>query len=447
MALLPNNTGHFDLVNRINAGGGIGGSSGPAGALTQAQVDGLIAGSARTATLIIAASDSVNKAGADLVCSGAADQVAIMAAINSLSPTLGAKVLFRNGTYVLTAEITVDRSHITLEGESYGFWNRYVAASGDFTFPRSASGTPGGALFKQTVSGKGVWLVGNTFLNGGNRQQNINWRGLSHDCAFAAGTVWVDPLASDICRIEGCYVRGFLNAINVNWDNPIICNNNIQDTGGNIPEDTPGLIGAIIVGGYHAQIYGNVIFQVGGQGIRCGAMGSMIFGNIIGLPNANGILITTSGVKVTGNNISGIGRTGANALNLAVDGIVIGNYQAPNLFKSRPFGNVITGNTISMIIDDAQRIAANNGSGSGCGIRVGSNGGDSGLSNANYTVINGNYISNVGNGTSTGSAVALQNGSDFCAVTGNVFRWDAGTTKFVPGTGTNNQIGMNVGTT
>src|SRR5689334_15496108 len=75
--------------------------------------------SPRQATIVIAASDSVNKAGADLVCDGAADQVNINTKI--ASAPAGAQIFFRAGHYYLTDSINVLQAAITLTGESLGW--------------------------------------------------------------------------------------------------------------------------------------------------------------------------------------------------------------------------------------------------------------------------------------------------------------------------------------
>jgi len=55
----------------------------------------------RTATFVIAASDSQNKRDADYHCDGTADDVQIQAAIDAL-PAGGGKVFLLEGTYALT---------------------------------------------------------------------------------------------------------------------------------------------------------------------------------------------------------------------------------------------------------------------------------------------------------------------------------------------------------
>lgn len=67
------------------------------------------------ATVIVAASDSVNKDKADYVCDGTNDEVEINNAINSL-PSGGGKVLLLEGTYYLSNPISITLSNVSLEG-------------------------------------------------------------------------------------------------------------------------------------------------------------------------------------------------------------------------------------------------------------------------------------------------------------------------------------------
>ncbi len=76
---------------------------------------------ARTATLIVAASDSSakSKAGADYVCDGIADQVDIQAAIDAL-PAVGGRVILLEGQFNISATIVLGdgtQDQVTFEGQ------------------------------------------------------------------------------------------------------------------------------------------------------------------------------------------------------------------------------------------------------------------------------------------------------------------------------------------
>jgi len=69
---------------------------------------------AMTATIVVAASDSLNKAAANYKCDGIADDVEIQAAIDAL-PAGGGKVVLLEGTYNITAQINFNIANSTIE--------------------------------------------------------------------------------------------------------------------------------------------------------------------------------------------------------------------------------------------------------------------------------------------------------------------------------------------
>ena len=73
----------------------------------------------RGATFVVAADDSLHKNMANYVCSGAADEVEILLAINAL-PATGGEVVLLDGTYNVAASIAVARSNFTLRGMGRG---------------------------------------------------------------------------------------------------------------------------------------------------------------------------------------------------------------------------------------------------------------------------------------------------------------------------------------
>jgi len=73
----------------------------------------------RAATLIVAASDSLNANMADYVCPGAADEVVINLALNAL-PAQGGRVILLEGQYVLATPIIIPDNDIVLEGQGWG---------------------------------------------------------------------------------------------------------------------------------------------------------------------------------------------------------------------------------------------------------------------------------------------------------------------------------------
>lgn len=80
--------------------------------------------SLRSATLIVAANDSLDKTRADYVCDGVNDQEEIQQALNDL-PAVGGKVLLLEGNYTLYSAptqtpLTFNKSNTTVEGQGAG---------------------------------------------------------------------------------------------------------------------------------------------------------------------------------------------------------------------------------------------------------------------------------------------------------------------------------------
>lgn len=72
----------------------------------------------RSATLIVAASDSLHRNMANYVCDQVADEVEINQALNAL-PAQGGRVILLEGQYVLAAPVIIPDNDIVLEGQSW----------------------------------------------------------------------------------------------------------------------------------------------------------------------------------------------------------------------------------------------------------------------------------------------------------------------------------------
>lgn len=86
---------------------------------------------AMAATIVVAASDSLNKAAANYVCDGVADNVEIQAAIDAL-PVGGGKVVLLEGTYVFAATVTRAIDNITIQGQGRSTYISYDDATAIF---------------------------------------------------------------------------------------------------------------------------------------------------------------------------------------------------------------------------------------------------------------------------------------------------------------------------
>lgn len=410
--------------------------------LTSSQVSNIAAGNTRHSTIVIAASDTIGKAGADIVCTAGNAFAQIQAAITSMRGKPG-RIFFLDGTYDIEDEFIVDTSWLTLEGESHGMWGNYTSTIANFAkFPRaSAPPARSGALFRQNTAGKGVWRVGTNYLDSGTRHKALNWLRLNHYGPSGTGIVLRDDSTAmtDICRFASCNIQGFGAGVDVRWDNPMIFDNNIQDTGGGAANSTLAPA-AIRVRGVRGQIYDNVVFQVGGVGIWAGSYGASVHNNVVGGTNDHNIFVTAAKVKVIGNDCCnpGSSQAGGNS----TDNICIGNYPETganaNYFTTKAAeGCVIMGNTCSMVMEDNNAFPVNN---TGSCITVG-DGGIPALTGAtNRTVVHGNTCYSSATSIAAGIyAIDVKNASTECSVTGNTISgvWNANGTVKVGNLGTN----------
>lgn len=91
----------------------------------------------RYATIVVGSSASGHKkADVDYLCDGTADEVEISAAIQAL-PEGGGKVVIREGTYNLSAGITIDKTNIVIEGMGDSTVLKRTFSSGGGNYPSS----------------------------------------------------------------------------------------------------------------------------------------------------------------------------------------------------------------------------------------------------------------------------------------------------------------------
>ncbi len=366
----------------------------------------------RHASIVIAATNSsaIAKLGADVICTGRHDDVAINAAIASLQN--GGKVKFLQGQYYLSAPILIDWDWITLEGEGLPHWSKYVGAYPTHDIP----GTPGGAQLVQTVSGQNGITIGTTTANmhGDTRHKGIAIRDLYLYGSNYTGTGIYDSGATDVSEISRVSIQGFSNGIQIAWDTPKILFNSIQDNAG----------AGITHSGYFGFIHGNLVFDISGPGMVVSAFGTTIANNLIGdIISNDGIQITGNSVKVTSNHLEGIP-----------------NGRAIVYYNGASYG-AVTGNTIQLTGVNTPN-KTNNTAYSAIVLGVSS-------TNSLYNTATGNVISNASSATSTGYAISVY--GNYNVALGNTIaggEWNGGganTNVSVTGTGNIMSSTMNAG--
>jgi hypothetical protein len=181
-------------------------------------------------TLVVAASDSPNSAGADYVCDGVDDQVEIQAAIDELEAHGGGTVDLRAGTFYVSQTILMQRQ-TTLRGAGHAT-QLYLADGGDCDVISN-------------LGGPNSWRAGVTIRDlriYGNKANQSSGDGIDRSGEYAVYEgLW----------IEDCYGRGISHA----WgDHTRIVSNVIRDCDGK---------GVFLRESAWATIAGNSVFHSG----------------------------------------------------------------------------------------------------------------------------------------------------------------------------------------
>ncbi len=376
-------TSGLGTITGIAKGDGAGGFTGLAVPLTAANGGTgrtTIAGFApRQATLVIAASDSVNQGGANFICTGTDDQTTIDSAIAALPA--GGTLLFRDGKYICSAATTaISTANIHLCGESHPYFAAWGGGYPNYDTP----GNPGGAQIRFLgavsygfgLAASGIVLESLYIVNTNAGQTAYGYNTVG---AYATG---------DHCKLIDCFIQGW--AVDVDWlsDSSDIFDCNIGNSS------------TIAIRLYYGSINvsNNVIYANNGYGIYSllGVdAGARIINNQLGV---NGVAISVGQKRtVIANNVIA-------ATSIASNDLI--------QIRSGAHGCTITGNTLQISSNFDGSAAVVNTSGNG--VNVGSDGA------ANNCVIQGNYIDNAGLSNSSGYAIAFHNSSTKCTAIGNV---------------------------
>lgn len=303
-----------------------------------------------SATFLVAASNSSAKdrAAADIVCDGTADQTEINNVINTIRLAgIGGDVVLAPGEYNISGKIIIDCSFVTLRGRTSPSWGGYNRAwNGSL-----GTGDEGSAGAKINASTSGFNLISLEVSNipdgGESRHRGIYIQDLY---LYGAGdSKGINNLTAgayhDMCRIENLMIQNVDDAIDVGFDAGIIRDCNIQDCSGS----------GIKLAGVNSFVGpNNVVFDIGGPGITVTGNQIKVHNNLIGDTGdslsdtaifLNGVswctvsdntLSNTGGIVTTG----GAGHTiTGNSIRAGLIGIRIGQ-------TTRTTNVTVTGNTL-----------------------------------------------------------------------------------------------------
>ncbi len=366
---------------------------------------------AMAATIVVAASDSLNKAAANYVCDGTADNVEIQAAIDAL-PAGGGKVVLLEGNYNIINQILISRTGIDFSGQGPSTIIKIVAGSAidaikvhgvgvitgitltDFAVDGSlgsGSGVVGAGIYVLEVSRLKIknLYVHDTYLTG-IRVYNYTEITIKSNIVVNSGRGSNAPCIG-ISKGRGATISGNICIGGAGTDECIDCNAGVVgDANSNTSIVSNVLSGALQEGidftgyNYGAVASSNAIYDCL-VGINCGGsnagFGELIVGNHIydcgtGIKAETGADI--SFLSIVGNKIYSASSRGISAVALS-DSIIIGNW----IYDSGMWGIDIVG--------IARRIA-----------------------------VVGNLVMNSDQGTTGRDGIALRGDVAYCTVNSNI---------------------------
>lgn len=261
----------------------------------------------RTATVVVAASDTPLPLFADFVCDGTDDQVTINAALASLGAA-GGKVKLREGQYNCSGPVVIDRDFVDLEGIGHPMWGGYITGYTPST-PAGAEGF-GGTKLKATATGVSLIEFRNANQPSGTGADTMRHRGLRVASMYLYGyqytgtairTNYASSAASghDWVVLEDLKIQRSQHGIDVQFDATVIRHNSIQDVAGD----------GIRHAGNYGQVTGNLVYDIGGTGIVDTAFSPVISINTVGDCLGDGIVSSGPSAAITGNAVKGVRGT------------------------------------------------------------------------------------------------------------------------------------------
>jgi len=295
----------------------------------------------RTATYVVAASDSVHKFEADYFCDGTNDHVQIQAALDAL-PATGGEVFLLDGTYNIEVSIALD-SYQTLRGCGENTIVTTTTTALDIITATGGSGTEKVGILIADLR------VDGTIGGAVNNDNGIKW---TYVDSSQITNVWVignkeEGIYFDYCdynRIVGNHVSGNT------WDGIYIYNSTYNTITANIAENG-GSEGIELYSSYFNIITGNICQGNGSNGINLYyAEDNTVGDNVIqgsagvGLYLSEGYRNTITGNLIQGNTSDGIQSFGAFENVISNNIIRLNGDNGINLYWAD--NNSIIGNTV-----------------------------------------------------------------------------------------------------
>jgi len=374
---------------------------------------------AKTATYIVAASDSRNKELADFIADGTNDQVQIQQAIDLL-PSTGGSVYLMEGTYNIgtsTPSVGIlisSKNNVTLQGAGAGTVIKLHNSLNGEVYMIRVSSSQNVRLSSFTIDGN---KANNTFAD---TYAGINLSSAASSTIenllikdFQDAAIRLDASDSNLITGNTITNSGSGTAALYFWsqnDNNVVSNNIISYNNQNGIDLNSGDTGTVVTG--------NTITKNVGSGVNAVCSGCSVVGNNLSYNLDYGLVLGGNAMTVTGNIISNNTDAGIR-VNTSSNHLISGNTFRYNL----GYGVYIwtSGNNITI---SSNTFYGNGHGGSFPSIYVGST--------ANNISVNNNTIE----ATSTDALISVQSGATLVSIGANTFA-NPDTSTFISDSGTN----------
>lgn len=296
----------------------------PAFAQTAQTVSGVT--TPNSVLIVVAASNSINKASANYVATGTNDQTTINTAINACPATLPASagpaqctVVLQPGVYNVSASVVIDTDDVTLTGEGHCMW-------GGYNGPWSGTGSPTGAIgtgcsqLKATTTGFPLVEIAHSNAAGTAAGDTNRHRGIKISQLYLVGSSYGNHGVVTIGNGGTCntsYTYGGYTITGCPDDNVEISDNVIQrtDLGIGVALDAPNIHGnsiqdnngtAEMICGSVARVHDELLWDNNGTQLIACSVGGTYTNSTLGDTNGDAIHFYVSNQTASGNVFAGI---------------------------------------------------------------------------------------------------------------------------------------------
>lgn len=286
---------------------------------------------ARSATLVVAASDSLDTTNVDYLCDGTADEVQIEAAVAAL-PSGGGRIVLMEGLFTIGAAVDLTKSSVTVEGQ------------GTATIIKLADATNVNCInVGAGVTAYNHIKIKNLKVDGNVANQTTGGHGVNINTGASYTEI-------DNCWIVDCYTANIYDA---GGDQTYIHDNHLDNSNNSYANIEGVGDNARIIGNHlNDGVYANISIYNGAGGLGA-TNGCVVANNVCTNSGGFGIENANWATDITGNFITTFASNGIKSTlpaNISANSIIVdSNPSAACIFVDSSDPQTVTGNHILVV--------------------------------------------------------------------------------------------------